>query len=121
MKKLFAIAVLGLMLAGCTYSEGDRTGKIFKLSKKGYVIKTWEGEMIIGDTGLMMGRNVWRFSVKDDAVAERIKAAGDQLITISYKQVYGPSKWVAMTDTQYIVTDVKAGSNLKGAQVNPIR
>ena len=110
MKKIIALLiVMALGLTACTYSEGDRTGKVFKLSKKGYVIKTWEGEMVIGDTGIMMGRNVWRFSIKDEAVAQQVLAAQstDRVISLSYKQVYGPSKWMAMTDTQYLITGAK--------------
>ena len=107
MKKLVALAVLALALAGCTYSEGDRAGKVFKLSKKGYVFKTWEGEMVIGDTGIMMGRNVWRFSVTDDNIAKQIQDAkdSDRVISLTYKQVY--PRWTTLTETTYHVTGVK--------------
>lgn len=86
MKKL-AIFIAQLLvttssLADNCYSEGVRVGVVQKFSKKGFVNKSWEGELVM--EGLKMragyktgtsGGNVWRFSVLDAAVAKAIDDA----------------------------------------------
>ena len=44
------------------YSTGTRSGELIKISNKGYVVKTWEGEISQG----ISGAQVFQFSVLDD-------------------------------------------------------
>ena len=84
MKKYFigliAVSVMSIVQAGC-YSEGIRVGKIQKFSQKGYVNKSWEGELVMegekisGAQGRIRGGNVWAFSVLDPNVAQVINGA----------------------------------------------
>lgn len=68
MKNILIVSVLAASLAGCgSYSEGSRTGTVQKISKKGIMMKTWEGELVTD--GLRAGTgnmNVWNFSVDND-------------------------------------------------------
>jgi hypothetical protein len=86
--RVFAIAAALAMVAqvsqadnGC-YSEGVRVGTVQKFSRKGYINKSWEGELVmqgdkIGTTknGAIRGGNVWSFSVLDPEVAKTIDQA----------------------------------------------
>jgi hypothetical protein len=81
MKKLILIAAILAATsarAEC-YSEGVRVGTIQKFSMKGFVTKSWEGELVMdgvklkaGAEGGTRGGNVWAFSVDDAAVAKVI-------------------------------------------------
>lgn len=89
-----------------SYSKGERSGYVQKLSKKGWVCKTWEGEMamvsIPGTTP-----EIFNFSVRDDAVAAKLNQTIGKRVAISYEQHKGvPTNCFGETD--YFVTDVKA-------------
>jgi len=87
-------------------SEGSRSGVIVKLSYKGRLNKSWEGELMLG--GVQSGRT-WTFSLdpsdpKTDALAAQLNAAVDAAtpVTLRYHQRFiGP--W--STDTNYLVFD----------------
>ena len=94
-----------------TYSEGERTGVLVKLSKKGIVWKTWEGELNLGgmsdNGGGVAVPNIWRFSVADDAIAQQMlqAAQGAKRVTVIYKEVWKPS--FAQGETDYFATGVR--------------
>lgn len=87
MKKLMMIAVGALAIvvtpvhAESCLSDGVRTGVVQKFSKKGWVIKSWEGELVMqgekirGNQYGVKGGNVWKFSVNDPEIAKVIDAA----------------------------------------------
>jgi hypothetical protein len=112
MKWLLGILVLGaLLLAGYTelmlhwtYSNGERAGYVQKLSRKGWVCKTWEGEMaLVSMPGTVSER--FSFSVRDDAVAAQINANLGHRVTLVYEQHIGlPTS--CFGDTQYFITRV---------------
>src|SRR6516162_8629673 len=54
-----------------SYSTGERTGYIQKVSKKGWVCKTWEGELAM-TTVPGTAPQIFPFSVRDEATARRI-------------------------------------------------
>jgi hypothetical protein len=88
-----------------TYSTGERAGWVQKFSRKGWVCKTWEGELamvtIPGTTPEM-----FRFSVRDDNVARAITRSMGQRVAITYKQHKGvPSS--CFGETEYFVTTVQ--------------
>jgi len=86
-----------------TYSEGDRTGELIKFSSKGYVFKTYEGEISQG----ISGAQIFKFSVldSDTQIIEQLKAAQGQYIKITYIERYRTFPWWG--DTRYFVTQVK--------------
>ena len=71
---LFVIYYFNYM---AVYSEGNRAGKLIKFSKKGWLFKTYEGELNQGGVanpvpGTAMVNQIWKFSVKKDAVADEL-------------------------------------------------
>ncbi|MFN7452421.1 MAG: hypothetical protein ACK5R5_05930 [Alphaproteobacteria bacterium] len=65
------------------YSEGSRVGQVLKISNKGIIWKSWEGELLmsnaaIGNSDGGMVRDVWEFSVRDEAVAREIERAAEE-------------------------------------------
>jgi hypothetical protein len=87
------------------YSEGERAGYVQKFSRKGWICKTWEGELaMVNLPGAMP--EIFRFTVRDDAVAERINQSLGQRVRLHYEQHMGiPTTCFGETD--YFVTDVE--------------
>jgi hypothetical protein len=95
------------------YSEGERVGTVYKLSKKGWIWQTNEGELNLGGVsageGGIMVPNAWAFSVRpaDEAkvlpVIQEAMKSGHR-ITVTYTQyALSPISW---GDTQYYITNV---------------
>ena len=106
------VAFVVLAVAGYTwltlsfsYSSGERAGFMQKLSKKGWLCKTWEGELsLVALPGAAPEK--FEFSVRDDAIAARINAAVGQRVALTYEQHKGiPTS--CFGETEYFVTDVK--------------
>lgn len=88
-----------------SYSKGERAGYVQKFSQKGWLIKTWEGELaLVAVPGSMPEK--FFFTVRDDELAKRINAAVGKRIAIAYQQHKGlPSNWFG--DTDYFAYDLK--------------
>jgi hypothetical protein len=91
------------------YSEGDRAGYIQKFSKKGWICKTWEGELAMANLPGAMPE-VFQFTVVDDQVAADINKAMGERVTIHYKQHVGLPT-TCFGDTQYFVKAVRRVEN----------
>lgn len=109
---LFLI-LLAVLFAGYTwltltwsYSEGDRAGYIQKLSKKGWVCKTWEGEMaLVTMPGTMTEK--FYFSVRDESIANELNSSIGKRVVLEYEEHIGvPISCFA--ETRYFVTGVKS-------------
>ena len=102
---LVALFALYVFLAlHFSYSSGDRAGYVQKFSKKGWVCKTWEGELaMVNLPGALP--EVFRFSVRDDRVASEVnKQLGDRVV-LSYEQHMGIPG--CFGETEYFVTGVR--------------
>ncbi len=87
------------------YSNGERAGYVQKISRKGWVCKTWEGELAINNIPGAVPQ-IFFFSVPDDSVARQIENAAGQRVALSYEQHKGvPSK--CFGETEYFVTGVR--------------
>jgi hypothetical protein len=108
MKKL-ALLSLFLTITACSYSEGQRVGQVVKLSKKGLIFKTYEGELatMASGTSATMIANTFKFSVKNKELAEKIQASMDagKQVSLTYEQEFIVFPWEGETD--YYITDVK--------------
>jgi hypothetical protein len=113
MKILVIILVLAIAgLAGYSwismhwsYSSGERAGFVQKLSKKGWVCKTWEGEMAMVTMPGTISEKFY-FTVPDDAVAARINSSLGKRVTVHFEQ----HKWLPSScfgDTEYFVSAVQ--------------
>jgi hypothetical protein len=100
------IAVLGTAayIGACnlTYSKGQRAGLLNKVSYKGVVWKTYEGELNMGsfDTDEVSGviGNTWKFSVWKDAVYEQLQDYQGQQVKLFYRQKFKVMPWQGKTD-----------------------
>ena len=105
---LIAGGIITFLISGYTYSEGNRAGVLIKFSKKGFIFKTYEGELNIGGVGNIPNtaqfNQLWLFSVKDKAVAERLMQLEGQKVSLHYEEVVIGKPWDG--ETNYYVTDV---------------
>ena len=87
-----------------SYSEGDRAGYLQKFSKRGWLCKTWEGEILLSTMpGAIPER--FAFTVRDDAVARQLQAALGKRVVITYAQHKGiPTR--CFGDTEYFIEKV---------------
>jgi hypothetical protein len=101
------VALLALYTWGAlswSFSEGERAGYIQKFSRKGWICKTWEGELaMIPVPGSLPEKFI--FSVRDDAVAAKITHSMGRKVALSYEQHKGvPTS--CFGETEYFVIDV---------------
>jgi hypothetical protein len=115
-KVVITLIVLGFVFTYIAtqfpYSEGDRAGVVSKLSRKGYIIKTSEGELNVGAQGQVgnMSNNLWAFTV-DGGNSKLVKEIEDAMtsgkrVKLHYEQRYLKFFW--MGDTEYFITKVEA-------------
>jgi hypothetical protein len=106
------VAVLVLGSAGFTwltlhwsYSSGERAGYVQKFSRKGWLCKTWEGEMaLVTMPGTVSEK--FLFTVPDEATAAKVNASVGKRVALVYDQ----HKWVPSScfgETEYFVKDVR--------------
>src|SRR5882757_4611755 len=102
---LLGLAALYLWAATTwTYSDGERAGYVQKFSRKGWICKTWEGELAMMNLPGTMPE-LFKFSVRDSAVATRLNQTIGQRVRLHYKQHKGvPSD--CFGETEYFVTQV---------------
>lgn len=88
-----------------TYSQGNRAGYVQKFSRKGWLCKTYEGELaMVNIPGAMQER--WDFTVRNDSIAHVITQSMGQRVSLTYDQHQGvPTS--CFGETQYFVTGVK--------------
>ena len=103
-----AIALFSLyvyMALNWSYSSGERAGFLQKVSHKGWICKTWEGELsLVAMPGSAPEK--FLFTVRDEPVAQKVSAAAGKRVTLNYEQHKGlPSS--CFGDTEYFVVDVK--------------
>src|SRR5258705_12308477 len=106
---LFAIITWILLGSVFSYSKGFREGYIYKFSHKGIIFKTWEGTL---KTGFVSFNNTstpneeWKFSVKDDVVADQLNKSGERVfLKLYYTQYFTRLFWKG--DTKYFITKVE--------------
>lgn len=88
-----------------SYSTGDRVGYVQKFSRKGWVCKTWEGELALVSIPGTIAEKFY-FTVRDEDVARRVNQTMGKRVALVYHQHVGvPTS--CFGDTQYFVVDVK--------------
>jgi hypothetical protein len=117
-KQKFGLVFVGLLVAlaglatlyvwaalSWSYSEGERAGFMQKLSSKGWVCKTWEGELsLVAIPGAAPEK--FLFTVRDDTVAAKVNASMGKRVALTYEQHKGlPTS--CFGETEYFVVDVK--------------
>ena len=88
-----------------TYSDGDRIGYVQKLGKKGWLCKTWEGELaMVSMPGTVA--QIFPFTVRDDAVAAKVNAAAGKRVSLTYEEHPG-IPGTCFGETAHFVTGVR--------------
>jgi len=112
--KIFIGIIVGLILAlaGFTwltlhwsYSDGERAGLLQKFSRRGWICKTYEGEMVLA-TVATVNAEKFLFTVRDADIAKQLTSYIGDHITVHYEQ----RKWIPTScfgDTEYFVTSVQ--------------
>lgn len=85
------------------YSEGVRSGELIKISNKGYLVKTWEGEISQG----ISGAQIFQFSVEGgkSEIIQQLKDLQGKYVKVEYIERYRTFFWWG--DTRYYVTKVE--------------
>lgn len=95
---------------GFNFSDGERTGTVYKISHKGFLNLTWEGQLSLGqmvpDAKGMLAADVWPFSVSNETVAHQVEAAArsGKRVTLKYHQRRYRSHYYG--ETEYDVYEV---------------
>ena len=98
------------------YSDGERAGWVQKLSRSGYVCKTWEGEMAMVSLPGSVPEKFF-FTVRDEQVAQQINVAMGKRVALNYEQHMGlPSS--CFGDTGHFVTGVRVIDEAMGGPMS---
>ena len=108
---MIILAIIGFFLWGnYTYSEGTRAGDLIKISKKGYVFKTHEGQLKLGGIDLANPQeglsDTWSFSVNDDSIVKQLEKLQGQKVVLLYKEINYSMPWQG--DTNYYIVGVES-------------
>ncbi len=96
---LAALVVLyTLLMLWWSYSDGERAGVLQKFSQRGWVCKTYEGELAMYVVA-GVAPQIWSFSVRDEAVVEELNKAVGQHVRLHYSEHRGlPTDCFGETD-----------------------
>jgi hypothetical protein len=99
---LVAIAAAGLWVwgtLGFVYSSGERTGYVKGFAQRGWLCKTWEGELTVPRRPALAD-TTFKFTVRDDSVARALQlAVPGRLVTLSFDEHRGvPSSCFGETE-----------------------
>jgi len=108
---LVLITIVGFVLytyaaISMSYSDGDRSGMLQKFSRKGWICKTWEGEVALvnlpGTTS-----EIFAFTVRDPAIAEQVEKTMGHRAVLHYEEHRGlPGS--CFGETRHFVTAVRS-------------
>ncbi len=125
MKKVLALIIIGIIVLASAYyvfiyyvpySEGTRSGELIKFSKKGFSIKTWEGEISQG----ISGAQIFKFSVEKDQkmVIKNLEQLQGRYVKLTYIERFGKLFWLG--DTKYFIVDVSEESSPHFNKLKPV-
>jgi hypothetical protein len=95
-----------------SYSSGERAGYVQKLSKKGWLCKTWEGEMALVSMPGTVAEKFY-FTVPDAAVAQKINQTIGRRVALTYEQHIGVPT-TCFAETEYFITAVQLVEGTEG-------
>src|SRR3990170_3641720 len=107
------IVAVVVLLAGMTwltlhwtYSDGDRAGYVQKLSKKGWLCKTWAGELAMVNLPGSVTPQIFHFTVRNDSIARLLEKEMGKRVSLTYEEHRGVPT-TCFGDTGYFVTNVR--------------
>lgn len=87
-----------------TYSSGERAGYVQKLSKKGWICKSWEGELAQANIPGSMPQ-IFKFSIRNDSIAGILQRDMGKQVSVSYAEHRGVPT-TCFGETNYYITNV---------------
>ena len=110
---LFGVLLIPLVIValwiwvslGYAYSSGERAGYVQKISKKGWICKTWEGELAMANLPGTMPQ-IFAFTVRNDSIAKVIEQNAGKQVSLSYDQHRGVPT-TCFGETEYFVIGVR--------------
>jgi hypothetical protein len=89
---------------GYTYASGERAGYVQKISKKGWLCKTWEGELAMANLPGTMPQ-IFSFTVRNDSIANVLEQTIGKQVSVTYEQHRGlPTS--CFGETEYFISRV---------------
>jgi hypothetical protein len=105
---LIPVLIFGLwagITLGYAYSKGERAGYTQKISKRGWICKTWEGELAQANLPGSMPQ-IFKFSVRNDSIAHLIQESLGKRVSLTYEEHRGvPTRCFGETD--YYITNIR--------------
>jgi hypothetical protein len=116
-KLVLAVVVIAALVAlwfwaalSWSFSTGERAGWVQKLSKKGWVCKTWEGELALVSLPGSTAEKFY-FTVRNDAVAQNIAKHVGKRVALHYEEKVGLPT-TCFGDTRHFVTGVTLAEDI---------
>ena len=102
---LFVLALYTWISLTWSYSEGTRAGYVQKFSHKGWICKTWEGELAqVNIPGSLSEK--FLFTVRDAKVVDYVNASLGKRVALTYEEHRGVPT-TCFGDTRYYITAVR--------------
>jgi hypothetical protein len=110
---VIGIVVWTMLALWWSYSEGERVGVLQKFSRKGWICKTYEGELALYVVA-GVAPQIWTFTVRDEAVASELNPVIGERVRLHYEEHRGlPTS--CFGDTAYFVDSVSEASSAPAA------
>jgi len=104
---LIPVVVIALWIwvaLGYTYASGERAGYVQKISKKGWLCKTWEGELAMASLPGTTPQ-IFSFTVRNDSIANVLEQTIGKQVSVTYEQHRGlPTS--CFGETEYFISRV---------------
>ena len=94
------------------YSEGTRAGTLIKISKKGYIFKTYEGQLKLGGIDLKKEdglSDTWSFSVRKEEIYRKLEKLQGEKVVLRYEEINYAMPWQG--DTDYFIIEIEGQSD----------
>lgn len=102
---ILGVVLYTMVVLSWSYSDGDRAGTLQKFSRKGWLCRTWEGELM-QPTAPGVAPTIWHFTVRNDTVANQVNAGLGKRVVLHYREHRGvPTS--CFGDTPYYVDAVR--------------
>ncbi len=113
LKRVIIVLILGsVVFSGVYYfyrtytvSEGTRTGILYKISKKGKLFKTFEGQLQLAGSTIMNKESTFEFSVENAEVYSSMQSLEGKNVRLHYRELVDGFPWQG--DTDYLVFKVE--------------
>ena len=102
---ILAMGLWSFIALAFVYSSGERVGYIQKFSEKGWICKSYEGEIAMVNIPGQIA-NTFQFSVRDDSIAALINKSQGQRVALSYEEHRGVPT-TCFGETNYFVKGVR--------------